>query len=367
MITTSDTVRGILDSGSGFTYAVAAQSWQGDQLLADDVPIADGQETSDRSSRVPEYVTLTVPRFAGGTDWLPTAQDSPLAACGQTLTISLGIGTGPDGIEWFQRGVFLISDTTPSDDGQTLTVIAVGLLALIDEAEFVSPYQPTGTIVSTLRNLVEPAVTVDVDDAPGDRSVPVAAVNWDSDRLQAVYDLLDAWPATPRVDELGVLVCEPVTIPAVGDAVRSFTDGAGGTVVSAAGSSSRDGGFNTVVATGYAADGTEVRGVAYLASGAWRYGGEANPLPVPFGYNSPLLTTTAQCQAAARTVLARKAREAALQAYTVTAVPDPTIQLGDPVLVDVGAAAGVLCTVETIALPYTASDATMTLKVVSVS
>jgi hypothetical protein len=362
MITVSSDVRAIL--GGSFVYTVQAQSWLGDQLLADDVPIADATETSDRSLKVPERVTLSIPKMANGVNWTPAFADSPLAANGQVLKISLGVGKGTDGVEWFQRGEFLIEEADEQDE--TIEVTCVGLLALIDEAQFIAPYQPTANISDTVRDLLEPAVSVNLDQAPTDRAVPVSAVNFDSDRLQALYDVLDAWPAIPFMDEQGFLEILPDTVPTVADAVRSFTDQAGGTVITATGSSSRDGGFNVVVATGYASDGTELRAVAYLGTGPWAYGsGTANPLPVPFGYSSPLMTTYAQVQAAAATVLRRKAREAALQSFTITAVPDPTIQLGDPVLITNDFVTGLLCTVETITLPYLPGQ--MTLKVVSVS
>jgi hypothetical protein len=360
MIDVSDTVRSVLDGS--YEYHIQVQSWLGDQLLADDVPVSAGSEDSDRSLTVPERATFTVPKIVRGVDWTPAGDDSPLAANGPTLKVSLGVGKGPDGVEWFQRCELLISQTTENGDGTTLDVTAVGLLGLVDEAKFVAPFQPDGTIGSTVRALLEPAVTVDLGMAPTDRSVPTSAVNWDSDRLGALGDLLDAWPAVPRMNEGGYLEILPDTVPTAGDAVREFSSGTGGTVITAVGSSSRDGGFNVVVATGTSSDGSELRGLAYVSSGPWSYvGGAANPLPVPYSYSSPLLTTQAQCDDAAQTVLRRKMREAVLRRWTVTAVPDPTIQLGDPVLVD-----GVLCTVETISLPYFATGP-MTLGVVSVS
>lgn len=349
MITVSDTARAVIDSGR-FTYEVKASAWLGDELLADDVPIDDAAEDSDRTLRVPERVVLTVPKRARGVSWAPTTEDHPLAANGQTLKISLGVGKGVDGTEWFQRGEFLITESLETDDGQSVQVTAVGLLYLVQEAGFVAPFQPSGTIMSTLRALIEPAVQADLDLAPEDRSVP-AGINWDTDRLGAFYELLDAWPAAARMTEQGYLEVLPDTVPAA--AVRSFTDRAGGTMVSAVGSSSRDGAFNAVVATGNAADGSEVRGTAYVTSGPWSYpGGQANPLPVPFGYSSPLLTTQAQCILAAQTVLARKMREAVLRRFTVTAVPDPTLQLGDLVAVTNDEVTGLLCTIERIGLPY---------------
>lgn len=350
MITVSDRARAILDDGS-FTYHCRVESWLGDQQLAEDIPVDDGGEDADRTLNVPERVVLTVPKRDRGVTWEPAGDTDPLAAAGQILKVSLGVQIGLGAVEWFQRGEFVLISTVPDGQG-ALRVTAAGKLYLVQEAGFVSPFQPSGTIAGTLRALVEPALSVDLTDAPTDRSVP-GAINWD-DRLGAVNELLDSWPAVARINELGYLDVDADTVPTT--AVRSFSSDYGGTVITTAGSATRDGGFNVVVATGTASDGGEVRGAAYVTAGPWAYsGGTANPLPVPFGYASPLLTTNPQCEAAARTVLARKMRQAVLDRYTVTCTPDPTIQLGDPITVD-----GTLCTVETLTLPYVPGEMVMT-------
>lgn len=360
MIAVSDTVRAAL-TGS-FTYYVRCESWLGDELLDDDVPIVTGSEESDRSLRVPERVTLTVPRSVGDVDYAPTSDTHPLAAAGQVLKISLGVGTSGTNVEYFQRGEFLITGSTMDND--TVQVTCAGLLTLVDEANFVSPFQPTGNISDTARALVEPAVTLDLDLAPTDRAVPVSAVNWDSDRLGAFYELLDAWAAVLLMNEQGYAQILADTTPTDADVVRDFTarpDDDNPTVITATGSSTRDGGFNVVVATGYGSDGTEVRGLAYVTDGPWAYGaGVANPLPVPFGYSSPLLTTSGQCAAAAQTVLARKQRDAIKRRWTVQCSPDPTLQLADPVRLWADDIDGVLCTVEQLNLPYTPDQMSFT-------
>lgn len=354
MITVTDAARGIIDNGS-YEYHVNLSSWLGEDLLATDIPVSDGVEICNRSDQVPEYVTLTIPRFDRGVNWMPVTDEDPLSANGQRLKVSLGVGVGPDGVEWFQRGEFLIKDT--KREGDSIQVTAVGLLYLVQEAGFVSPFQPSGNIGATLRALIEPAVSADLDSAPDDRSVP-STINWDN-RIGAVYELLDAWPAVGRMTELGYLEVLPDDVPTV--AVRSFSDRRGGTMVSATGTSTRDGGFNVVVATGTAADGGEVRGQAVVTSGPWAYsGGVANPLPVPFGYASPLLTTNAMCTAAANTVLRRKMREGVLRRFEVRCVPDPTIQLGDCVAITNDEVTDLLCTVEEIRLPYVPGEMSMT-------
>lgn len=334
-------------------------SWRNGTLLADGIPIDSATEDGDRSGRVPERVTFTVPRLDRGTDWSPTTEDHPLAANGQRLHVKLGVGTVGGQAEVFARGQFLIYRTTVSRD--TVTVECVGLLHLIEEARLVSPYQPTGTLASTLRGLVEPAITIIVDSALTDRAVP-AGINFDEDRLGAVRELLDAWAADGYVTPSGYLSVVPAaqsTTP-----LFTLTDGTGGTVVTVSGESTREDGFNVVVARGTASDGGQVQGTAYDLSltGPKRYGGPFNPLPVPFFFPSPLLTTVEQAGQAAATVLARLQRRAGRE-YTVIAVPDPRLQLGD-----VGTVNGVLVSVEGLQLPYLpGGGAAMTLTVRALS
>ncbi len=345
MIVVPDSIRSIL--GRSCTRYLRVESWLGDQLLADDVPAFGGGEEVDASLTVPERVTLTVPRRDRGMSWSPTVDDHPLAAHGQRLRVQLGVG-GPSGVEWIQRGWYLVQSARP--DGDEVRVEAVGLLTLVEEADLISPYQPSGSLTGTLRGLVEPALTVDLGGAPTDRAVP-AGLNWDSDRLAAVYELLDAWPAEARVTENGYLA---VTTPAaVGTPVLDLTNGAGGTVIQATGETTRDGCFNAVVARGTAPDGGQIQGVAYDHVGPRRYGGPFNPLPVPYYYFSPLLATAAQCAAAAATILARLRRQAG-RVLEVEMVPDPTIQDGDVVTVTTEDLDHVPAVVERLNLPYTA-------------
>lgn len=338
---------------------LSVQSWLGGELLADDVPVSAASEETDRSLRVPQRVTFTVPRRYRGESWSPVADDAPLAANGQQLRVQLGVGLAGEQVEYWQRGWFVIAESEVQ--GDSVSVSAVGLLTLIDEARLVSPYQPSGSLVSTLRGLVEPALTVVVDDALTDRSVP-AGVNYDEDRLGAVYELLDAWPADMRTTEDGYLLA---TAPAAaGSSVRSLTNGVGGTVIRATGRSTRDQGFNAVVARGTAAGGTQIQGVAYAAANGPRgYGSPFNPLPVPSFFSSPLLTTVAQCYAAANTVLARKQRESAAQAFEVECVPDGRMVDGDVVTVTTDDVTDLECMVESLTLPYRVDNSTMTLKV----
>lgn len=354
MISTTDVTAGVLD-GNSWVYRIRVESWRGDELLADDIPIEAGSEDSDRSLRVPERITLSVPRWHAGTSWAPIEDDAPLAANGQRLRVLLGVGGRGQSTEWLQRGWFLVQESTRS--GDTVTVTAVGLLALIDEARLVSPYQPTGTLGSTLRGLMEPAVTVDVTAAPTDRSVP-STINFDEDRLQACLDLLDAWGADGAVAPNGVFTVvdqQQSTTPLV-------TISRATTAIEVAGSSTRDGGYNVVVARGTATDGAQVQGVAYEFTGPKAFSGPFNDLPVPHLFASPLMTTVDQCTKAAVTIRDRLRRSNG-QRFTVDVPPDPRLQLGDVVALDADGYTVPAAAVEAIRLPYTPGVAAMQLTV----
>lgn len=349
MITVSAECASVL-AGAGFTYFCRVESWRNGLLLAADVPVDSGGEETDRSLTVPERVSLTVPRVRDGVDWTPTGADSPLAAKGQQLHVKLGVGLSLGRVEWLTRGRFLVYDTEP--DGDALRVTAVGLLELVNEARLISPFQPSSTFAGTLRGLVEPALTVLVDAAITDRSVP-SSINYDEDRLGATHELLDAWPATGYVDPEGYLSVVPAaqsTTP-----VMTLTDGVGGTIITASGGSSREGGANVIVARGQASDGSQVQGTAYVQTGPDAYGGPYNPLPVPFFFQSPLLTTVQECTKAAQTIRDRRQRQSN-RAFHVEMVPHPGLQIRDTVALTSArlGLSGELCSVEVLSLPYAA-------------
>jgi hypothetical protein len=357
MITLSAAATDTLTRGHQRYFSV--ESWRNGVLLAADVPCVTGTEEVDRSLRVPERVTFTVPREDRGDTWAPGDDPAhPLAANGQTLRVKLGVGLAFGSIEWFQRGRFLIRSAEPN--GDTVNVEAVGMLSWVDEARLVSPYQPSGTFASTLRGLVEPALTVAFSTALVDRSVPTGA-SYDEDRLGAVLELLDAWAADAVVDTEGVLQVVPAAQTLT--PVLALTDGAGGTVINTSGSSTRDGAYNAVVARGTAPDGGQVQGVAYdtSTSSPKYYGGPFNPLPVPMFFASPLLTSSYEASLAAATILARIQRQTGTL-YTVDMVPHPGLQVGDVVTVN-----GTQASVETLTLPYHADGGQQRLTVRSIA
>lgn len=346
----------------GYTMDIRAESWLGGLLLADNIPIADGSETRDRSLSVPEQITLTVPRRDRGYDWDPgTDPAHPLAAYGQMLRIDFGVDVGGQ-MEWVNRGWFLITES--STDGDTVSVSCQGLLTLIAEANLISPFQPSSsdTLVSVIRALVEPALTVGFDGTLIDRAVPLG-MQWDSDRLGAVTEVLTAWGAAERVTEDGYLLIEPVSD--AGASVISISDDPEtGTVVRWQGNTTRDGAFNVVVAQGEDASGNQIQGVSYDSDGTspYQYGGNFNPLPVPYPYQSSLLTTVTQCRTAAAAQL-KLLRRQAYRRLQVTMVPHPGLIPGDIVSVTGAGLTSARCAIESLSLPYSPGEQSLTVRV----
>lgn len=343
---------------SDFTADFRAEVWLGGELLADNVPLDDGSEERDRSLSVPETITLDVPRFDGGTDWTPVSPTDPLFAAGQIMRVLYGVEVGGNW-EWIERGWFPITDSDYDDDSVKLTL--KGMLTLIDEAKLPATFQPATALTNTVRSLLEPAVNVGFDPSLIDRTVP-SGIQWDNDRLSALGEILTAWPAAIRVLQNGTALVEPAT-PSDLTPVLNLTDGVGGTVIRWESTSTRDGAFNMVVAQGTDSNGNQLTGVAYDTNelSPYRYGGPFNPLPVPFFYASDLLTTVAQCRAAAQTRLTTLRRQAS-RTLTATTLPHPGIETGDFVTVTGAGLVNALCTVEAFTLPYKPAEMTLTLR-----
>lgn len=313
--------------GRSHRVKVTADAWLAGELIAENVPILAGSLTDAADQRIPEALTLTVPaRGRDGRVWVPASHLDPLSQHGQRLRLSHGVTRADGSILTVQLGWFGIDDWT--SNGWQVEVAASGLARVLDDAGLLAPTSPPAgaTFASEAARLVESLLPIAVDVALADRAAP-GALAWQDDRLAALYELADAWPAQLRVDEQGVLF---VTVPYDDD-----TDGPdvtlverAGTVISSASSGSRQGVASVVVARGEdAGDGDRPPVVGYSIDTdpdsptfAERYGS------VVAYFASPLLTTAAQCIAAARTRRATLSR--AGRVIPVETVPDARIRQG---------------------------------------
>lgn len=313
-----------------YGWAPQMSAWKGATLLADAVPVVAGRLSADASQEVPERLTFTVPEFDRGVSWVPDGPDHPLAAFGQFVSVDVRVRSSVSGGEWVSRlGRYLVQSWEHDDRAGEVRVECVGVLQKALDARFRVPESPRagGTLASELRRLMAPGIPVYVDAALADRAVP-QSFQWPEDRLSALYDICDAWPARLRVDDLGAARVLP-PLPSTPEPVLTLTDGQRGTVIGAPRSAGRDGIYNVVVARSSATDDpakAPVQAVRQVTSG---------PLtPAVYGevvryWSSPLATTTAELGAAAETILATSVRPAVSQRATIA--PDPRIELDDAV------------------------------------
>ncbi|MCV2395916.1 hypothetical protein OEB99_16495 [Actinotalea sp. M2MS4P-6] len=312
-----------------------ASVWRDGALLAGSVPINWGRFTAARSLRVPERVEFTVPDLVDGFSWVPRDPDHPLARYGQVVVLGITVTT-PQGAEYETRlGQFLIHDSDHDDVGGLVRVSGLGMLNVVETDDFQVPEVPRagGTLASEFRRLMSPGIPVSIADGLVDRDCP-RSFQWPDDRLGALYDIAKAWPARILTDQWGqVGLLEP--LPAVPSPVLSYTDGQGGTVVSAPTSDTREGQPNIVVATSSVTDSTALEplsATARVTTGPLAATDDGTGYRrVVKKWSSPLATTRAQLAASAATILADESRGSVVR--TVTAAPDPRPELDDAISV----------------------------------
>jgi hypothetical protein len=315
----------VLSGTCGWRPAVS--SWLGGRLLAADVPIAQGRVLARADQKIPERLAFTLPRH-DGRDWRPGRQvDHPLARFGQELQVSIVVTSTVTGREYeTRRGRYLITDWDDPDDG-TIQVVALGRLRRVADAGLTSPTQPGpgATLMSEARRLLPPGMSAAFDPALADRPCP-AGMAWSEDRLAALQEIADAWPALLRTDEWGQVVYRR-PLPAVPIPVLTLRDGERGTLASAGRSDTREGAYNQVVARSSTAGAADVQAIAEQTTGPMAVTGEYGP--VTKVWSSPLVATAAQALASAQTMLANSLLPAS--SIPVICAPDPRIDLDDPV------------------------------------
>lgn len=298
-------------------------SWLDSTVLADEVPVLGGRVTWTTTQQVQAGITLKVPRstvVAGRTKyWKPTDPGDPLARYGQTLDVSIL----SDSI-LTRFGRFQIQDWGDSDGA--LEIVGAGRLQRVLDDRLTSATGPRdgGTLRSEFLRLLPDRMTASFDPSLADRECP-KAMEWPESRIDALYELADAWPARLREDAWGQLVLLP-PLPAVPTPILTFTDGEGGTMIDAPTKDSREGANNVFVARS-SADGVEAQAIAEVVSGPMSASGPYGR--VPTFWASPLLQNEAQCLAAAQTRMVSSLRQSRIR--KVTAAPDPRVELDDPV------------------------------------
>lgn len=343
-------------------WAPSVSSWLAGQQIADTIPVVRGTVSGDRGDKVPERLTLTVARTSTVNgelfDWLPGDDPlHPLAKYGQQLQVTLVVTAARTRISYpTQVAVYAIQSWAEQSDG-SIQVEASGVLQLASDDQLISPLTGGGTFASQFNRLLPATLSGAIDGALSNRPCP-ATFNWSQDRLSALYELADAWPARVRADPSGIIRLLP-PLSSTPTPLVSFTDGENGTMISAPRSDTRVGSANRVTAeTDFGITAT----VSQL-TGPMRVDGPYGVLP--YRFSSGALSTVEEVTAAATAKLNDMMRGA--RTVTVTAVPDPRIDIDDPVEVIRPRADGTRARewgwVDSYELPLTVNDGPMTLEI----
>lgn len=319
---------------SAFSWEARVDSWLGQTWLGR-VPVKAGSVTWTTSQQVQGTLSLTVPRIGavsqdeGARDWTPLAPDSPLAAMGQVLHVQVTVASLVSTDRWdIPLGRFLI---TQWEVGATdIRITGKSLLQHLEDDRLTSPTVPYsgGTLASELRRLVGGHMGVIVSDALTNRPCP--SMSWGESRIDAIYEIADAWPARLREGPDGVLYVLP-PVPAITERPETtLTDGEAGTVIGVTRQGSRAGIFNRIVARGQEQDDAgqpRFQAIIDQTTGPLRTSG-------PYGivtkfFSSPLITSKQAALNSATTMLATSVRQKTT--VPVTHTPNPTLTLDTPV------------------------------------
>lgn len=325
----SAAAREVLRGSHQVTYRAVAHTAI---LGALDVALVGGTVTSDAKSQVRRTATVEV----GDPALFPVSPYAALSPVGSDLAIEYGIVIPRHGVEWVPliRGpIQKVTGTLPRVDA--LGVEVADRAAAIAEDRLTAPTQTAqgSTIVAEItRLIVESNPLAEVIDRSGSVQ-PAPVIEIEANRwADGVERLADAAGLEVFADTEGRFVIRAV--PTLDDAAVWVVD-AGGVLITADLELTRAQVYNAVVARGERSDGTPPVHALVVdddPASPTRYGG-------PFGrkpryYTSPLLTTVAQCQQAARALLDRvKGFAATVKLETIV---NPALEGGDVIEVDLG-------------------------------
>ena len=317
-----------------YSWEARVDSWLGGDWLGR-VPVKAGSVTWTTSQQVQGTLSLTVPRIGAATqdedsrDWTPLAPDSPLATMGQILHVQVTVSSLVSTDRWdVPLGRFLI---TQWEVGATdIRVTGKSLLQRLEDDRLTSPTVPysRGTLASELRRLVGGHMGVIISDALVDRACP--SMSWGESRIDAVYEIADAWPARLREGPDGVLYALPPQPTITEPPGTILTDGENGTVIGVTRQGSRNGVYNRIVARGQEQDDAgqpRFQATVDQIDGPLRTSGPYG-ISVKF-FSSPLITSTAAAFHSASTMLATSVRQKTT--IPVSHVPNPSLTLDTPV------------------------------------
>lgn len=294
-----------------------------------EIPIITGNVVFDSTADI----RSTLDMETAGT--FTTAGDGLLTPYGNEIFVERGIDYGNGQTEWVSLGYFRIDSIEQSTvPNGTLRISGSDRMAGIVDARLEGPVQflagtTLGAALESLVLDVYPTATIEYDFDPDANPFTSSHIS-DEKRYEFLLDLVRSRGKVMFWDHRGVLVVKSPPDPDT--PVFTVSAGRDGVLVSASRELSRDGVYNSVVASGETADGQPpVLAVARDMSpqSATRWGGPFGK--VPRFYTSPFIQTTEQAATAATALL----RQSLGLPFSVdfTSVCNPALEPLDPVLI----------------------------------
>lgn len=293
--------------------------------------VLDGDVEMDASADVRATLDITV----RGT--FPTSATDLLVPYGNEIFVRRGIGLGNGGVEWVSLGYYRINSVEQQDaPNGSIRLAGSDRMGGIVKARLVAPKQYAatatyGAVVTGLVQEVYPWATIEWDDGTDSNTLGRVLVA-DQERFSFLNDLVTGVGKIWFWDYRGVLVIKDA--PDASETVWEVDSGENGVLVTLSRDISDEDVYNAVVASGDALDDKPPSSaVAYdnnaISPTYWNgaFG------KVPRFYSSPFITTKAQAQSAANSLL----KQTLGLPYNVQfgSIVNPALEPYDPVLVKV--------------------------------
>jgi hypothetical protein len=319
-----------------------ADLWYAGSLVAANLPIVSGDLDLDGDAQIRATVSSLV--IADATGKLVPAgpgDAGALAVYGSELHLRTGVRYSSGAEELLSLGWYKILATGIDErytrdqvglwvsGGAQHTLTLADRMTAIDDARFLAPGQPVAaTCLAEIKRLCRGLVPFARWPAITDPAVP-RSITYQESRLDAVAALAAAANVRAYMDSNGALAIRKVTDPTTDPVALIVTTDR--EIVEQSTGYTRDQVYNAVVARGeQTTDTAPVQAIAYDTDPAspTRWDGPFGRRPV--FYSSPLLTTVAQCQAAALSQLQGLLRGRD-RLVTIMAIPNPALEPGDVV------------------------------------
>lgn len=288
--------------------------------------VKDGTFTQDRTAQIRSQVSITL----GLED---TAGTAPIIRpFGDRMRVRRGI-ISPDGRTFaVQIGYFRVDTVEWTKPGVEARVQASDFMAQVTDTKFTSPriIRRDADARGVIIQLVDEAINGTEPPPPPSGISSNAGSVYDRDRMDAISDLAKSLGSEAKFNNLGLLVIE--TVPdGTADPVWQIDSGTAGVLVEYGAGYDRSRSYNAVIAEGRSPYGRPIRAQATNndPTDPLRWGGPFGK--IPNFYNSDVLRTVEQCQAAADSMLADGLGRA--NPVDIKCVAHPGLEAGDVIRV----------------------------------